>query len=327
MDPRLDIGFGYSLGGRFPSDSALVEKVQVASDIDELGKEILPLAIHLKHLVVIGKPRWGNQIVRLLNAIQFALEFGVPEIRIEHLTGFPMSFRYRGITVLQKRETPNAFFLSGPFFSENLIGVTRLQPPTRFAILNELRSQFGLKKTGSFQTRDSLVIHIRSGDIYRKRRPHPDYGQPPLSFYKLVVNRKKPNFVTVLTEDELSPVLSGLCRFLGAKKIPFEVSGIDLEGTMSQILWSTSLVSAKGTFSAPLVCMSETLREVFFFDDIGLTEKWGVPQGQIELIGAKEKSGFYKHLVLAPWKNSPIQRQLIRRWPGFLLSLEVANGE
>ena len=37
------------------------------------------------------------------------------------------------------------------------------------------------------QFEKALVVHLRSGDIFRKDRPNPNYGQPPLFFYYKVL--------------------------------------------------------------------------------------------------------------------------------------------
>ncbi|CAN0342498.1 unnamed protein product, partial [Hapterophycus canaliculatus] len=68
----------------------------------------------------------------------------------------------------------------------------------------------------------SLVIHIRSGDIFAvKKSPRPDgitsfqtYGQPPLQFYLHAISSQPWSDVTILTfsptKEQLNPTFAAL---------------------------------------------------------------------------------------------------------------------
>ena len=55
-----------------------------------------------------------------------------------------------------------------------------------------------------------LVIHVRSGDIFRVKIPHEGYAQPPLSFYVNAISRFSPSKIIIVAEDILNPCVTAL---------------------------------------------------------------------------------------------------------------------
>ena len=55
-----------------------------------------------------------------------------------------------------------------------------------------------------------LYIHIRSGDIFNKYYPHCSYPQPPLCFYKSIIDNKKFKKIYICSENKKNPVIGKL---------------------------------------------------------------------------------------------------------------------
>ncbi len=63
---------------------------------------------------------------------------------------------------------------------------------------------------------DDLVIHIRTGDIFKSRIIHPKYGQPPLSFYMLVISFLNPSSIRFIFEDFSNPIIKLLIEYVNS---------------------------------------------------------------------------------------------------------------
>ena len=74
---------------------------------------------------------------------------------------------------------------------------------------------------------NTVVAHIRQGDIYPKRyssRVHPGYAQPPLSFYLSIFNRTRPSTVVLVGEkSRTGPVWEALQMLHEYNVLAFDV--------------------------------------------------------------------------------------------------------
>lgn len=271
----------------------------------------------LSRIVVNGKKiGWANQVIRLARAILVAQSLEVPRVQIDSIEGFPQEYRVDSITVegLDKRDTSPA--LVGEFFYARTLAPIIQASGTELAEIMKLigpHCAFGSQSPRSVST---LTIHIRSGDIYSKKRVHSDYGQPPFAFIKKVLERGAWSEVVVVRENNRSPVVRKTIAYLARRKIPFILTGENIETAVAELFRAQNLVLSTGTFSIPALCMSQSIRNVYFFEE-DPTERWGV--GSIDAFRARftEKTGFFVKLVWRPWKNTRLQRLALRRWPAY----------
>jgi hypothetical protein len=70
---------------------------------------------------------------------------------------------------------------------------------------------YDLSDTKGIQLEKDLVIHIRSGDIFRTNFPLSHYIQPPLSFYTRIIDESEFEQIYILSETHLlNPVIPAL---------------------------------------------------------------------------------------------------------------------
>ena len=109
-----------------------------------------------------------------------------------------------------------------------------------------------------------LVIHFRSGDVMRNTRGV-KYWQPPLKYYKYIIDTFHPTDDIVLATEEHgaadgvvggNPVVEQLLRWRPSIRFP----PADFRGDVSTLLGARSLVQAISSFSATLAIMSPRLR-------------------------------------------------------------------
>ena len=110
--------------------------------------------------------------------------------------------------------------------------------------------------------RDSIVIHVRAGDVFTHTVIHPYYGQPPFAFYKTVLQLPELAAlqIFVVVEDYSNPVVALIEQeYKGRVQII-----TDLEQGVATILGSRHLVLARSTFSENLGKMAPSVQNLYF---------------------------------------------------------------
>jgi hypothetical protein len=110
---------------------------------------------------------------------------------------------------------------------------------------------------------DTLVINMRSGrDIFRSEPPpQNDYMQPPLSFYKHVIEAHRYRDCLIVTEaDRKNPCIDALMSWNRSIRIKTHTTVSD---DVRTILSATSLVMCHSTFSWCLALMSKNLKNLY----------------------------------------------------------------
>ena len=165
----------------------------------------------------------------------------------------------------------------------------------------------------------SLTVHLRGGDVFGPRKPKA-YGQPPLSFYELVLNDEAWEEVTIVHQDFLNPVLPGLVKLCEQRGItPRLVSGA-LETDISVLLESPSLVAGRGTFIPAIAGLSRRCTKLFYFEDkCNLVPR----RSGIEVVRVVDYKGTYRRCLLSQnWEDSPEQRKMMNDYPLSSLVME-----
>lgn len=166
---------------------------------------------------------------------------------------------------------------------------------------------------------ETLAIHVRGGDVFGTRKPRA-YGQPPLSYYEVVLGSAKWKEVVIVHQDEGNPVLPGirdLCR-----KLNIEVrnqSGTALEDIRT-LMRAECIVAGRGTFVPAVANLSRHCTTVFFFED----KCNPVPRrSNIRLIRVTDLEKKYKEAILSNnWQNTPEQREMMTSYPLSSLAVE-----
>ena len=122
---------------------------------------------------------------------------------------------------------------------------------------------------------DALIVHIRSGDIFRRDRPNPNYGQPPLYFYYQIFKLKHWKHIHFITSPTHSHLQNPIFTYFHLQRQKYNYSiipkGTKVTFQQSRNLtydWHTMLcaryfASSKSTLSQMIVDLSPYLREVY----------------------------------------------------------------
>lgn len=113
--------------------------------------------------------------------------------------------------------------------------------------------------------KDTLVIHIRSGDITNGQNAHPNYVQPPLSFYLRVIATAHQQHVIIVTQDLSNPTVCALQDNLPSVEVYWDRSL--LEDTTT-ILRAQHLCYGKSWLPVTLALMSENVQTIHILDDM-----------------------------------------------------------
>ena len=116
---------------------------------------------------------------------------------------------------------------------------------------------------------DDLYIHIRSGDIFRPGH-HPFYAQPPLCFYKNIINNFKFNNIYIIAENKNNPVIDKLL-----KQFPNIIyKQQDLSIDIAYLSNCYNLVASVSSFISVLVKFNDNLKKYFEYNIYRNSEKF-----------------------------------------------------
>lgn len=281
-------------------------------------------------LVTTELGMFGNMVRRMANAFLLAHEWGIGHLIVPRKVIF-----YRGL--LSERfstydEGLNVWFGVTPRFRKNrvdaLVTTNLFQSRPGFEessaeslklswerVRGLLESEVPLSSSGA----QVLTIHVRSGDVFGSRKPA-GYGQPPFSYYKLIMESRKWDAVVMVYQDMENPVAEMIVNYCQAKKLPLDMQSSDLPADLTLLLGAETLVAGRGTFIPAVVGLSPHCRTVYYFED-KMNVIPSVPG--VQVIKVRDDSGDYRARVLNNnWENSAEQRDLMVSYPMSSLVIE-----
>jgi hypothetical protein len=270
-------------------------------------------------LLISGLGRFGNSIQQLLNSTSLALFLEVdtiffhpaPVLPVRGLrAGGPLRFTPSNLLPGWKRKTPASVWRSD-FFDNRFRGIG-FPPETISALRPSLAGAMSHLDVENQGRSSALTIHVRSGDIYGVN-PHPNYGQPPVTFYRQVLQSREWDSVVIVAEDDLSPALHLIAQQCKTLNISVRVVGAELDEAMREIVAARNLVASRGTFVPALVFLFPKPRTIFHFgNDLDLLS----PDENLTVVTYEDVGGLYRREILdGNWKNSPEQRALMVDYP------------
>ncbi len=140
---------------------------------------------------------------------------------------------------------------------------------------------------------------------------HPGYGQPPAGFYVAAVERERPATVWLVFEDHRNPAVVEVTRALRGKGIDVRMQSASLGEDLHVLLSAPKLVVGAGTFGLAAAALSTRLDTLYLF---------GQPPPSLtrlgfRIISAIDSDSRYSRLVLADWRASADQLELMRTYP------------
>lgn len=168
---------------------------------------------------------------------------------------------------------------------------------------------------------DDLVVHIRSGDLFREN-PLGEYIPSPLCFYSNIILSYNWRNIYVLSEDKMNPVIDILIN--RHKNILFKIK--ELDDDISIILQARTIVMDIGTFVPTLLLFSKKIKTLY--NSCNFSSKVLV---NISDLTTLKVAYFYLQKFLAnieindmeydtyrlsqlPWKNSMLQRKILLQY-------------
>ncbi len=172
--------------------------------------------------------------------------------------------------------------------------------------LRESLADLVSSKDDDFVGPDTLVINIRSGrDIFTPGKPaQDDYMQPPLSFYKRIIeSHGYDDCLIVTTADRLNPCVDALLAWKPSIRIKRNPS---VRGDLRTLLAARHLVMCHSSFSWCFALMSRNLEVLHQPETFRIL---GVPDLSIYTYH------FENYIVPGEWTFSDAQRDLMLSHP------------
>lgn len=241
--------------------------------------------------------RFGNQIVTFLRSVQLAKKIGVSLIFF--YPGFIMqtqSFIYKDIFFnVSTSKIFKYHYLGKCFYHDFYFPIPKL-PRLFYDIDDSFRYLFRKYLHNMSIPDDTLVIHLRSGDVFYQKVPSL-LGQPPCNYYRDVIHSKNWSKVIILSETNGNPCVNILCQEIGKKFEPH-----DLKTDLSILLNAPNLVLSKGTFGFAIIALSVKLKNIYMFN---------VSSSRIPNHFNCIPTDNYYLSILKDWKNTISQKKMM----------------
>jgi hypothetical protein len=283
--------------------------------------------------------RLGNNIFQFLNAIVIGAVFKAAAVRLHSPAGLQLAGQARIGTCLIEPLSDEATAardqatVSGQFYAARGFELAFLLASERILLsaCDAVASLLPLDpRPIAYDPAQTLVIHIRAGDVFKSDRPHPWYVQPPVAFYAQAAldarNRYGLNAVLIVYEDESNPALDGLVETLKARGFVVTAQSKSLSFDFSTLRLAHYLVQSFGTFAEAAAVLSSSLKCLWAFRQLGsqlglgdfnasvqsLLPKIFSAKGVMTVIGDDESGAYIRS---GQWRCTPEQRELIRELP------------
>ena len=240
--------------------------------------------------------RLGNNILQILRCIHYAKRY---KFNIIHL---PQStiLSTRKI-ILNNKDKPE--IISNTFFNIKNMGVPDPSPKlmkSYFQTYIKPIIRINLKKK---QSSNILHIHIRSGDIFSRNGGHSYYVQPPVQYYKKIIESRNWENIVVVYEDDKNPCVNSL-KNLKFNNMRFQSSS--LINDVEELCCSSNLAIGFGTFGFLIYLINDKLQNLYIPSYV-LNE---LPEGEWgEII--LNVIDLPNYIKCGDWKNTEEQRNIM----------------
>ena len=267
---------------------------------------------------------FGNSLIAITNAIKLAISDnaklqmppgGSQEVTYEFLKRLPDLDFSEG----KAEGTP---IVSKFYFRESCNGMSPTMKERREYLLKYIRPHLQLKELDLDD--DTLVIHVRSGDIFGYEmagKPawiHQQYLQPPLEYYQMIIEKEAPKkIIIVSTPDFGNPVIAEIQKMHENVEL---ITGT-LQNDVSVLVSAKKLVTGFGSFAIMCALMSEKLEVLYkqepFHDLVYLTSE-KIPNDFSD-VNFSVVSATFPNYRDGIWENTPHQRQRMIEYTGTVL--------
>jgi hypothetical protein len=153
---------------------------------------------------------------------------------------------------------------------------------------------------------DTVVLHIRAGDIFSSRPPN-TYVQNPLSYYESILQQFEEAIIVSDRGD--NPIIKELARHPKVR-----IQGGSLHEDLATLMSAKHIASSGvGTFAVAVALCSKNIKS-FIHTDLYLNEHLNptmLTDTDIQLKKIDLQDGYIK---IGEWKNSELQRKMLLSW-------------
>lgn len=258
--------------------------------------------------------RLGNNVMQILHGLCFAQEKNYDGVVFPNHPHFTSNF-----ILFKKQFNPNTnwnYMIQDNFFyttifqnhglsipsieTQRILAQTYIIPNLKFTMPSSfLRAQLEHEKT--------LCIHIRSGDLFEGQGTHEKYIQPPLWYYKQILQSRHWAQVFLFAEDDKNPVLNELLLYGQHALIPIVWKPQSLMEDIGCLLYAKNLVGSYGSFTPMIYMGSMQLKNYYVADWFPLWKAYESYKGvTTHMYPCSNYLAF-----MGPWKNTYLQHQKI----------------
>ena len=222
-------------------------------------------------IYLTGQLRFGNFLISLNNAIFYCEILGCRKIIIQKYNALYIK---NIILNSQYNMTIEPSYLNHYLLKKCLVipaifffyYYKYIKPDIRFNLIkNEILNNLPKLQINP----NDLYIHIRSGDIFINHRSNP-YSQPPLCFYKTILNKFKFRQVFIIAENENNPIINIILseyKYVQYKKNPLNVD-------ISILANSYNIVSSASSFVNSIIKLNDKLKLLWEYDFYRLSQRY-----------------------------------------------------
>ena len=256
---------------------------KILYDISDQSKIYRDIKLRREVIIQTWMGGLGNNIMQLLNAIHVGIYYNCDVVLPAH------KYFCRYIKIYHPEEDNYRWYNSiitdctGKSFKTPYIVHPQVYTLNKERAIELLKESFKIKGNTIIPLGDNdLVIHIRSGDIFTSIG-HPEYYQPPLSFYVNLLNEKHFDTIYLVSEDSKNPCINKLLKLFPT--IKFKRNSLDND--IQLILSAKHVVSSNGSFIDQLLKFSCHIQQVYKYENIDYAR------------------------LMYPWDISPIKKQIM----------------
>jgi len=198
--------------------------------------------------------RLTNNILQIIRAIHYAL-------KNKHNTIILKKNKYFKSNKIILNNEENIVKVFNTFFNIKNLGCNDPEPKLMKEYFNKyIFNILNFNVERNLNENYHLYIHIRAGDVFCGNGAHPAYIQPPLTYYKNIIESKQWGKITVIYQDNGNPCVNAL-KNMNYDNIIFESNS--LEKDLSILSQANNLVLGFGTFGLLLYFLNDNLKKIY----------------------------------------------------------------
>lgn len=202
--------------------------------------------------------RLGNNILQLIRALHYG------KINKYNYLVFPENkYIINKVIKLEENIIYDKSDIYNTFFNIKNIGCNDPNPYLMKKYFNKYIypiMKMKLERNIEIDNSEDLHIHIRAGDIFQGSGAHGAYIQPPLKYYKDIIESKKWEKIIVVYEDLGNPCVQAL-KNMNYNNIYFESN--KLEKDLNILCKSKNMVLGFGTFGLLLFFLNLNIKNIY----------------------------------------------------------------